>query len=596
VQPHKLPILLSSVSLRSATAVAAALTAFSASAGAQTPEFAPGRILMQTRAGLADHDVAKVVREHGGSAARRIGQTDLHIVDVPPGLEGHAVERLSHNPHIKFAELDRAVEPAFVPNDPYFGSAWHLPKIGASAAWDIARGTGVTIAILDTGVDASHPDLAGNLVPGWNFYSNNSNTSPVKPHGTWVAGAAAAVINNTLGVASIAGGAKIMPLRVTDSNGTGYWSMIAKAITYAADHGARVANVSFEGLLQSSAIVSAASYMKAKNGLVTASAGNTGGSLNYTPSTSMITVSATDANDNRASFSSYGKYVTMSAPGANVWTVQPGGGYTQGIGTSFSAPVVAGTIALMMSAKPSLSSAQVESLLLSNAVDLGAAGTDVYFGKGRVNAGAAVRAASGGTTTTPSDTTAPTVSIPAPVANSTVSGLVPVNVTAADNVGVTKVQLYVNGERVATDISSPFAFSWDSTRVANGMANLQATAYDAAGNAKTSTTVAVNVANKTTTTTGDTTPPTVTISSPSSGANLKGLSSVTVKSTATDNSGSSGIKLSLYIDGSLKASASGGSLSYTWNLSSVASGSHIIRVFANDAAGNKSSAGMYVSK
>jgi thermitase len=268
-----------------------------------------------------------------------------------------------------------------------------------------------------------------------------------------------------------------------------------------------------------------------------------------------------------------------------------GGKYTQGVGTSFSSPIVAGTVALMMSANPKLSNTDVEKLLYSTAVDLGTAGRDVYFGYGRVDAGAAVKAAAAATVT--SDTQAPAVSIGSPTASATVSSLVAVSATATDNVGVTKVELRVNGVLVGTDSASPYAFSWDSTTVANGMATLQARAYDAAGNVASSSSVSVNVAN--TAKLADVTPPVVSITSPTA-STVRPKGSVTITASATDNMGTSGLKQALYIDNVLKTTVTGGSLSYSWSLNKVSYGVHAIKVVATDAAGNSSSASSTVTK
>ena len=559
------------------------------------PAFAPGRILVMPRAGLPDAALGKILNDNGGGKARRVGSAGLRIVDLPRGLEKQAVDKLARHPHIKFAELDQRVQIAAAPNDPYFGSEWHLSKINATAAWDSSTGTGVTIAVLDTGVDGTHPDLAARMVPGWNFINNNSDTTDVHGHGTAVAGSAAATLNNGIGVAAVAGLAKIMPLRIADANAYTYWSTVAQAVTWAADRGARVANISYVGVAGSLSVQNAAQYMKGKGGLVVVSAGNNNKDEGIAPTTTMIPVSATDPNDAKTSFSSWGNFVAVSAPGINIWTTTRGGGYGQWWGTSIASPVTAGVVALMMASNSSLSSTRVESLLYSTAVDLGAAGRDSVFGYGRVNAAAAVAAARGAVSTV--DTQAPSVAITSPGASTTVGGLVSVNLNASDNVGVTRVDLQVNGSAVTSDTSAPFAFSWDSAKVANGMATLTATAYDAAGNKTTSAGLSVNVSNVATTTTitaADTTAPTVTISSPANGSTVSGT--VSVADLASDNSGSAGITQTLYINGIQVASATGSALSYSWNTRKKAPGSYTLQFMARDAAGNSTTRSVTVSR
>lgn len=545
-------------------------------------EYVRGRVLVMARAGLADADLGKIVGAHGGRA-RAIGKSRLFIVDLPPqASETAVVQQLARNPHLKFAEVDRRIRPALTPNDPYFGSQWHATKVGAPAAWDLAQGAGVKVAILDTGVDGTHPDLAAQMVPGWNFYDNNANTADVHGHGTGVAGVAAASLNNGAGVAAIAGKAWIMPIRIADPSAYATWSTVAQGITYAADQGARVANISYSNMAGSSTIQSAAQYMKNKGGLVIVAAGNNSVDEGFAQTSTLIPVSATDRNDVITSFSSYGSFVALAAPGLDITTTVRGGTYEYWWGTSVASPIVAATAALMMAANPALSSTQIESLLYSTAVDLGAAGRDKYYGWGRVNTGASVQAAAGAATPTP-DTTAPTVSVASPAGSSTVSGLVAVDVNAADNVGVTKVELRVNGATVATDTASPFAFSWDSTKVVNGTTTLVAVAYDSAGNNASSSTVSINVANATTVI-ADTTPPLVSIANPIGGTIVKGV--VSVSTSASDNSGAAGITQSLYIDGVLKATATGGSLSFNWNTRKTTAGNHAIQVVARDSAGN----------
>lgn len=558
-----------------------------ASQDTATEEFAKGRLLVLPRAGLSEDDLEGVLRPYGGKA-RRVGQSDLHIVDLPRNASEKAVQALlKHHPKLKFAELDKRVSAAFVPNDPYLGSQWSITKINAPTAWDTTRGSGVTIAILDTGVSASHPDLAANLVPGWNVFDNNSDTSDVHGHGTAVAGSAAAASNNGTGVAGVAGAAKIMPIRIADANAYAYWSTVAQGLTWAADHGARVANISYAGVAGSAAVQSAAQYMKNKGGLVVVCAGNNGIDENQPVSSTMIPVSATDPSDLKTSWSSYGQFVAVSAPGINIWTTARSGGYESWWGTSMASPVTAGVVALMMSANPALSVAQVETLLYASAVDLGAPGRDPIYGYGRVDAAAAVSAA---LASTAADTAPPSASITSPGASSTVSGVVNIDASAADNVGIARVELRANNGLVATDSVAPFQFSWNSVGVANGNASLVVTAYDAAGNSRTSSAVTVTVANAVV---ADMTPPVVAIVNPKSGQ-VSGT--VQVSLNASDNAGDSGIQQSLYIDGVLKASGAGAALSYAWNTRKVKVGIHTLLAVAKDSAGNSSSVTMQVNR
>jgi thermitase len=431
-------------------------------------------------------------------------------------------------------------------------------------------------------VDPTHPDLAAQLVPGYNFYDNNTDTHDVFHHGTMVAGVAAAIGNNGVGVAGVAMNSKIMPIRVSDVNGYAYWSTLSSGLTYAADHGARVANMSYQAHLSSS-VASAAQYMQSKGGLAVNSAGNTG-ALDSTPaSDSLVTVAATDSNDARASFSSYGPYVDLSGPGVSVYTTNLGGGYAYVSGTSFSSPTTAGVVALMMAANPALTPMQITNLLKSTAVDLGDTGWDQYYGAGRVNAAAAVQAARN---SVPTDTQAPTVSFSGLASGSVIKGIASINVNASDNVAVSKVELYAGSTLIGSDSTSPYAFSLDTTTIPDGNLALTAKAYDQAGNAA-SASITVSVRN-----TSDSTAPVVNILSPSAGTVLKG--NVSIQASASDNVGV--ISMTLYVDGVAKASSSSGSINYTLNSRKLASGAHTIRVDAKDATGNVGTSSIQVSK
>ncbi len=581
-----------------ATALAAALLFATGAANAAPPErssegpWAKSRLLVVAKPGLSSDEVEKVAKGQGGKATR-IGRSNIFTIDLPAQASETAVRsRLLNNPHFESVEFDQLVSANYTPNDPYYGSQWHLAKINSQGAWGYTRGSGVTIAILDSGVDPAHADLKDRLVAGWNFYDNNSNTSDVHGHGTAVAGAAAAATNNTTGVAAVAGEAKIMPVRIADANAYAYWSTVAKGVTWAADNGARVINISYVGVAASSTVQAASQYAKDRGGLVIVCAGNNGRDEGFVPTTTMIPVSATDSSDLKTSWSSWGNFVAMSAPGASIWTTTLGGTYKTWSGTSFASPVTAGVVAMMMAANPGLRNTDVENLLFGTAVDLGAAGRDPYFGFGRVNAGAAVAAAAQATATLKTtDTQTPTVGISSPGASSSVAGLTTVNVSATDNVGVSKVELWVNGTLLTTDTTAPYSFAWDTTKVANGTATLTAKAVDAAGNAASSA-VAVNVANAVV---ADTTPPAVALANPASGSRVSG--SVKVSASASDNSGVSGLSLALFINGSRVATATGSSsLSYTWNTRKIAAGTYTLRVDARDAAGNVASQSVTVTR
>lgn len=578
-------------------AVLGASAVSAAAAPANDDLLVKGRMLVEVRDGVTTDSLGKMI-ETPGHKRYKLGQSGIYIVDLPANASEKAVlARLKNNPHVKSAEQDRLVPSTLAVNDPYIGSAWHVGKIGADAAWDLAQGSGVTIAILDSGIDAAHPDLAPNLVGGYNVYDSNTNLADVCGHGTSVAGAAAAVNNNAIGVAGIAGRARIMPVRVaykkaTDGGCYAAYSTVASGLIYAADNGARVANVSYGGVSTSSSVTSAANYMKSKGGLVFVSSGNTGTDQGFAPNNAMIVVGATDSNDNRASWSSYGSFVTLSAPGSGIWTTRMGNGYAAVNGTSYASPVAAGVAALMMAAAPTLSNSRIESLLASTAVDLGTAGRDNDFGYGRVDAAAAVKAALAAAPAV--DGSAPSVAIQAPLGSSTVSGLVAVDAVASDNVGVTRVDLQVNGTTVASDTSAPYGFSWNSAGVPNGMANLVAVAYDAAGNAGRSASVAVNVANATTVPTAgkDTSAPVVSIVNPVAGA-VSG--NVKVSVSASDNLGAAALSQQLLVNGAVVAQGSGGTLSYTWNTRKLKPGTHTLQATVRDAAGNVGSASVSVT-
>lgn len=545
----------------------------------QEKNWAEGRILVKGAPGLSDERLAQVLERQGGRSQSKIPGIDVHMVQVPAHAEERIVAALSHNPHVQFAELDMLLPPVeYHPNDPRYPDQWHLPRIGAPSAWDSVSGDGITIAILDTGVDPNHYDLSAKLLPGYNAADGGNDWSDINGHGTAVAGVAGAIANNGAGGASVAWGSTLLPIRVTNSSdGYAYFSDIARGLTWAADQGARVANISY-GATPSSSISSAARYMKSKGGLVVVSAGNSGSDPGYNDNPDLISVSATNSSDAITSWSSYGNYIDVAAPGASILTTKLNNGIGYWNGTSFSSPLTAGVVALIMSANPHLSPAEIEDILEFSALDLGATGWDHKFGHGRVDAGVAVQMALG-VAAPPVDSIAPSVGF-ALADGSRVADLATIAVDATDDVGVAAVELYVGGERIGTDDSAPFQFSWDTTAQPNGSISLEARALDAAGN-QGSAAITVLVDNPEVVEI-DTEAPVVRILSPADGDTVSGT--VTISLAASDNVGVT--LLACYVNGRLlSVSNDVDSLDCRWNTRRQADGVHSLAARAEDAAG-----------
>ncbi len=310
------------------------------------------------------------------------------------GGEEEMAEALRASGAVDFAEPDYLMPAAAaVPDDPQYSSQWHHQMINSPGAWSYTTGSAaILVALCDTGVDASHPDLASNLsLPGFNVVDHSTNTTDVASHGTGVAGVIGAVGNNNLGVAGMDWVVKILPVRITNNPDTTAWcSDMAYGIEWAADHGAKVINLSYETIGCPGTIEVASQYARSLGALVVVAAGNSAMDLSgqYAIPHSFVLVGATDLSDHQAIFSNYGAPVLLGAPGASILTTEPGG-YATASGTSFSVPLVAGVAALIYSLNPSWTPSVVENLILATAKSLGSA----QLGYGRLDAGAALAAA-----------------------------------------------------------------------------------------------------------------------------------------------------------------------------------------------------------
>jgi hypothetical protein len=341
---------------------------------------------------------------------------------------GLAVLRLARDPAIASAQLDARATAGFTPNDSFYATdpsfgvgQWGLRAAHVDQAWDVMRGSpNIIVAVIDTGVDATHPDLSGVLLPGATFVSSPDpscapgSTVDDNGHGTHVAGLIGANANNATGIAGVAFGVRVLPVKALDCTGSGLLSDVAQGLVWASDHGARVVNISLGAEADVSVLHDAVRYAVGHNVLVVASAGNCGVASVRCPAVNApqypaayaesLAVAATDSRDQHAAFSNIDTYVGVSAPGTTIWSTTPTypttlsratpgtQTYAAFSGTSQASPLVAGIAALVLSQEPNLSVAQLIDRLRATADDLGVAGVDPVFGSGRVNALRAVTA------------------------------------------------------------------------------------------------------------------------------------------------------------------------------------------------------------
>ena len=524
--------------------------------------FVPGELILELKPGADPHGIAGALSAQVDRVLLSGDAFVLRIAGDPKALA--AVARVL--PGV------RSAEPNWVrvlhdhptglpkPNDTDFGLKWDLfndgslsdgsdtPTHGADINWlgayNTLKGESLTatvIAVLDTGIDASHPDLNDKLIPGWDFISNDSSPQDGYGHGTHVAGIAAAETNNGIGTAGVgfAAALRIMPIKVCDDNGQCPSDAIANGITFAASNGAKVINMSFGGSEISSVEQTAINNAHSGGVLIIASAGNSNVATENFPAAyePVMAIAATDWDDGRASYSNYGSgWVDLAAPGGDMGTYDDPEGiystmptynvflnscramgllspcydlnYDQLAGTSMAAPQVAGAAALLFAINAG-SNTDIRSLIQNNAEAV--AGTGTLWANGRLDIGAAVAAVRG-------VDAFPSVIVTNPANNSTVSGTVVVTATATDDRGVAQVEFFVNNARIGVvdaDGSDGWSATWDTTTYSEGIHTVSATATDT-GSQTSSHSVTVTV--------GNTAPSTMHVADLDGGAVSKGSS------------------------------------------------------------------------
>ena len=327
--------------------------------------------------------VVDEARAERSAGVRRVDAVEGLDLAVVTGSRAAAV-RLAAMRGVAYVEPDGLVRADATPNDTYWPQQWGPARVSAPAAWDVTTGSAaVTIAVLDSGVDAAQPDLSGRVVAGPDFVNDDADPADDNGHGTKAAGVAGATGGNGSGVAGMCWSCRVVAVKVADAGGTARWSDLAAGMQWAADSGAQILSISLSGAAGSRTLADAVKYVQRRGSLVVASAGNTGDTLQRYPAAydGVMAVAASDKNDARYGWSTSGSWVDVAAPGCNV-TTAPGGGFGDFCGTSSSTPLVAGAAALLV-AKGS-SPAAAGQALAATAVPVS------YVAAGRIDVAAAL--------------------------------------------------------------------------------------------------------------------------------------------------------------------------------------------------------------
>lgn len=399
--PSSRPSLLASAVLAVLVALAAGLLTAAPAGAAQ--------------GGLLDRAVAIVDQAQPGAVLRVVtttngvgGRPDVRTRVAPDRAAAiELVEQALADPGVDSVSLARTVR-ATASNDTYRSRQWALTRLQAETLWKRADGAATSgtrravVAVLDTGVDAGHPDLSGNVQGGRDEVDPGTSAADPNGHGTHVAGIVAAVANNRRGVAGLAPRASVLPVRVMDARGSGTSDDLARGIVWAADRKVHVISMSLSFTGSDPAVASAVSYARRKGVLVVAAAGNSGcGLLLRTPEypaayPGVVGVGSVDERSQVSSFSSCGSWVDVAAPGSGIWSTTPAtnrlgcsGSYCSLSGTSMATPYVAAAAALAMSRR-GWSAETVAARIERTARDLGAAGKDERYGSGLLDARALV--------------------------------------------------------------------------------------------------------------------------------------------------------------------------------------------------------------
>lgn len=545
-----LAVLTFSVGIGSANAqLPAQDKAVSQETAASQDRFVRGEILVKFNTGTPEREQADIHRRNGGRHKETIRGIDVKVIGVPAGREQEHVDRYKRTSKVEFAELNGVVTNANDPDDPYDNTTsyasskhgnvmqWGWNKIQAYQAWDQTTGSStspVKVAVVDTGIDNSHPDLPTvDAANQKDFVNGDNNAEDDRGHGTHVAGTIGAKTNNTTGVSGTNWNVSLLAAKALNSSGSGSVSTVSNGITWSADQGAKAINLSLGGDSSSTTLESAVNYAWNKGAVLACSAGNSGSSTQSYPAayTNCIAVAATDENDQKASFSNYGSsWVDVAAPGVKILSTMPdttvtmnGSGYYTTYdslnGTSMAAPHVAGLAGLVSAKGTCDGTGSALAGCVRNEIESkvdSISGTGTYWSKGRINAYNSVGGSS--TTQPPPDATPPETTITSGPSGTVNSSTATFAFSSSESGSTFECRLD-GGAWIACP--SPKEY----TGLSNGSHTFEVRATDSAGNVDSSPASGTWTVD-TTTTTGDTTAPSVTGNSPT-GESVSRLTNVT---------------------------------------------------------------------
>ncbi len=366
------------------------------------PVFAESNNGAEDKAGKAEQVIVKLKGNATGSikssevlSSGESGADHVITIQVPTNESvDDFIEDLEKRSDVESVEPDHLVRLSYTPNDPDVAAKqYHHQNIETKKAWDKSKGASdVVVAIIDDGIDMRHPDLKNQVIYPFDTVKETAASLPIGEHGTHVAGIIGSTMDNNIGGAGIAPNTKIMPINVFDGS-LAYTSDIIQAIYYAVEKGADIINLSLGSYVYNASFNDAIQFAHKSGVVIVAAAGNEGVSTAYYPASypNVISVGSTTSKEVKSSFSNYGEYLDIVAPGSSVYSTLPNNGYGMMSGTSMASPIVAGVAALVMAAEPALSNVEIENRLFTTADDLGNIGKDPSYGNGRVNARKALK-------------------------------------------------------------------------------------------------------------------------------------------------------------------------------------------------------------